>query len=113
VSKQRTADLVDRWENASAKTKPAAIRALSIAIAKTSNRPELLKRIESEISDTFDETLPEASSNNIIGKRSATPDKSRKQAVGRNGHGQKPDLAVLAKANDIGKYVKAREQGDR
>jgi hypothetical protein len=58
ISKPKTAAIVEQWEAASTKTKPAATKALSIAIAKTADKPELAKRIEREIGDAFDEPAP-------------------------------------------------------
>ena len=55
VSKPRTADLIDRWLSAGPKAKPAATKALSVAIARVADKPDLVRRIEREISDTFDE----------------------------------------------------------
>jgi hypothetical protein len=107
VASAKGSALLDRWEAASAKTKPAAVKALSVAVAKVANKPELLKRIESEIHDSFDEP-PEAGSSAESSKRTTTPDRTKKPAAARNGHGHKPDLSKLAKSDDVEAYARAR-----
>jgi hypothetical protein len=41
MSKQKTADLIDRWLRASPRTKPAATRALALGIARHVDDPSL------------------------------------------------------------------------
>ena len=108
ISKPRTADLVDRWLSASAKAKGAATKTLAVQIARVADKPELLSRIEREINDNFSEP----------NERSPTPTEARKHAAAvnqkrngqRSGH-QAPkgvNLSLLAKGNDLSKYIKAR-----
>ena len=86
--------------------KPAATKALAVGIAKVASKPELIKRIHAEITDAFD--VPDAGPDTAESR--AAPDKSRKQATARRG--QKPDLAMLAKRDDLTAYLKQR-QGEK
>lgn len=110
MDKPKTATLVERWEAASSKTKPAATKALSIAIAKTANRADLVDRIHAEIGDAFD--LPEAAHSRDTAKSRATPDKAKTKPTASKGQHQKPDLAMLAKRDNLSEYMK-RRQGDK
>ena len=114
MSKPKTADLVDRWETASGKAKGPATKALSIAIAKVADKPDLVGRIEREIGEAFDEPS-EAGSD-----RAPTKGEVKHHAVNQRRNGQrvayeKPvasrgvNLALLAKGNDVSKYIKARQ----
>lgn len=106
ISKARGADVVDRWKNASAKTKPAAIRALSVAIARVADKPQLVARIRREITDAFDEPSEAGSKPESIDSK-PTSNNVRKPAVARKGG--KPDLASLAKNSDLSEYMKVRQ----
>jgi hypothetical protein len=108
LSKSKTSDLLDRWLAATGKAKGPATKALSIAIAKVADKPELVSRIERELGDSFD--LPD---------RAPTPAETKKHAAAvdqkRNGQRvsyEKPknvNLALLAKNGDMAKYYKARQ----
>lgn len=119
MSKPKTADLIDRWLSATGKAKPAATRALALAIAKTADRADLTDRIEREIGDAFDITPTDARRSPESGKRSPTPTQVKKheQAVNQRSAGQrvsyqKPEgvsLALLAQSPDASRYIKARQ----
>ena len=110
ISKPRGADLVDRWEAASAKTKPAAIKALSVAIARTANKPALLDRIQTELHDAFDDGAP--TKGQVDRHRAAANQRRNGQRVAY----AKPKgtsasmLAELAKSNNVEKYIAARQR---
>ena len=55
IAKPKGADVVSRWLDASGKAKAPATRALALQIARTADKPELVKRIEREIGDAFDD----------------------------------------------------------
>ena len=55
ITKPKGADVVSRWLDASGKAKAPATKALSVAIARAADKPELVKRIEREIGDAFDD----------------------------------------------------------
>ena len=119
ISKPRTADLVDRWLNASGKAKGPATKALAIAIGRVADKPELVSRIERELGDAFDLPPWESRKRQRSSARAAGHTETKKHAVAanhrRNGQRvayEKPkgvNLALLAKGNDVAKYIKARQ----
>ena len=110
ISKPRTADLVDRWLSATGKAKAPATKTLAVAIAKTADRADLTGRIERELNDAFDERSEST-------ERNPTPREAKNHAVNQRRNGQrvsyeKPNgvnLALLAKGNDVSRYIKARQ----
>lgn len=131
MSKPKTADLIDRWLDASSKAKPAATRALSLAIARTADRADLVSRIENEIGDAFELPRAEARATEKDPRRSFSLGQKRapittqvvkhRAAVNQRRNGQRSDyappkgvdLAMLAKGNDVGRYIKARRNNAR
>jgi hypothetical protein len=61
MSKQKTADLIDRWLRASPRTKPAATRALALGIARHVDDPSLVAQIERDLNEEFGTDLGGAS----------------------------------------------------
>lgn len=112
IAKPKGADLVGRWLDAGSKAKPAATKALAIAIAKVANKPELLSRIESEIHDAFDETRERSpTTREVVKHREAVIQRRNGQRVAY----EKPkgaDLAQLARRGDLTAYMKQR-QGEK
>jgi hypothetical protein len=110
LSKPKTAAVIDRWLDATGKAKGAATKALSIAIARVADKPQLVARIHREISDSFDETSPDAGSNPDLARRAQTPAKAKNGAVARGGQGENSiHLAKLAGKADLAEYMKARQ----
>jgi hypothetical protein len=112
IAKPKGAAVVSRWIDATGKAKGPATKALSIAIARVADKPELVARIEREIGDVFDEGIATT-------ERSPTPTETKKHAaaVNQRRNGQRSsyqapkgvDLAQLAKGSDVSKYIKARQ----
>ena len=126
MSKRRTADLIDRWIDAGSKAKPAATKALAVAIAKVANKPELVSRIEREVSDAFEPDGPESTKR----AQTATETKNHAAAVNQRRNGQRSGyqaprqvqspkgvsvsrLADLARSPDASKYILARRKSAR
>jgi hypothetical protein len=55
IAKPKGADVVSRWIDATGKAKAPATKALSIAIARVADKPELVARIEKEVGEAFDD----------------------------------------------------------
>ncbi len=55
VTKAKGANLLARWIAATGKAKAPATKALALQIARVADKPELVKRIEREIGDAFDD----------------------------------------------------------
>jgi hypothetical protein len=114
MAKQRTADLIARWLDAGPKPKGAATRALAVGIARQSDRPELIARIEREIGDAFDLPVPKKANRPLKVERAPTV-KKHAEAVRQAKNDQRPmrtDLAALAKGDDASRYIKARRSAD-
>lgn len=122
MSKQRTADLIDRWEKASGKAKALATRALALAIAKTADRGDLVDRIHNELNDAVDITPTESRWSPESNKRSPTRTQVKKHAAAQHqrSQGQRVGyekskrvsadmLARLAANGDMSEYYKARQ----
>jgi hypothetical protein len=121
ISKAKGADLIDRWLNATGKAKGPATKALSVAIAKVADRPELISRIEREIGDAFDispaEKLKKTANSRETSKRAPAPAETKKhaEAVRQAKNDQRPmptNLVALAKGDDASRYIKARRSAD-
>jgi hypothetical protein len=106
------------------KSKAAATRALAVGIARHSDRPELLARIERELSDSFNIDLPrrsgpEREAADIKRKPTAAETETYRKAVNQRRNDQHPsgyrppkdvDLAMLAKRSDLTSYIKERRE---
>jgi hypothetical protein len=105
LSKPRVADAIDAYLNASPRTKRAAGRMLAVQIARSTDHPEVLDRIERELEDTFADSYGPPVK--------ATPAKAQELAKVRaqQRSGQRvadPDLVELAERDDITAYPNAR-----
>jgi hypothetical protein len=110
IAKPKTADLVDRWLDATGKAKGAATKTLAVAIARVADRADLTNRIEREINDAFDDgSTP--TPNEVSKHRAAADQRHNGQRVAY----AKPKgtsasmLADLAKSNDLSRYIRARQ----
>ena len=80
-------------------------------IARVADKPELLSRIEREINDNFSECRTSAAQH--LPKPENTPLPSIKSGTDSVQVYQAPkgvNLALLAKGNDLSKYIKARQK---
>jgi hypothetical protein len=105
LQKPKVFEAVDRYLTASPGTKRAAGRMLAMHIARTTEHPEVLDRIERELSDTFADGYGSPARLQRLGKEQLT----RVRAQQRSGQRvADPDLVKLAKADDISQYRQAR-----
>ena len=111
ITKPKGADVVSRWLGASGKAKAPATRALALQIARTADKPELVKRIEREIGDAFDDGFNAPTKGQVDKHRAAADQRRNGQRVTY----EKPKgtsasmLADLARSDDASKYIKARQ----
>jgi hypothetical protein len=103
LSKPRVADAIDAYLSASPQTKRAAGRMLASHIARGTDHPEVLDRIERELEDTFADGYASASSP----VKSLEPAKVRAQQKSGQ-RAASPDLMELARNSDASGYIKAR-----
>jgi hypothetical protein len=110
MSKQRTADLIDRWLKASPRTKPAATRALALGIARHVDDPSLTSRVESEISEAFGTKSREPTRAEIRKHREAQNQRhSGQRTAYEKPHGVNADrLSELARLPDLKAYIEYR-----
>ena len=91
-----------------AKLRDQRLRTLSIAIAKVADKPDLVGRIEKEIGEAFDDGSDAPTKREVKNHAAAVNQKRNGQRVSY----EKPNgvnLALLAKGNDVSKYIKARQ----
>ena len=112
IAKPKGADVVTRWLGASGKAKGPATRALALQIARVADKPELVKRIESEIADSFDIPDRPDKSARPISLSSSKPSRPRQVQSPKTDEPGKVDLAQLAKRDDLTAYLKQR-QGEK
>ena len=109
VTKAKGANLLDRWIAATGKAKAPATKALALQIARVADKPELVKRIEREIGDAFDDGSD--ARGEVDKHRAAVKQRQNGQRVAY----EKPKgtsasvLAELAKSNDVSRYIKERQ----
>jgi hypothetical protein len=118
MSRERSADLIDRWLNACGKAKPAATKALAIGIARHADRADLTDRIEREIGDAFEVEPEKARANRDHLERTPTSSEAKKhraavnqRTAGQRVSYQKPEgvsLALLAQSPGASRYIKAK-----
>ena len=106
ISRPRVASAIDAYLSATPQTKRAAGRMLSAHIARTTDHPEALDRIERELQDTFADSYGAP-----IVKRASSRNQELQKTTAQQRSGQRvadPDLMQLAKADDISQYRQAR-----
>ena len=111
VSKAKGANLLDRWIAATGKAKAPATKALALQIARVADKPELVKRIEREIGDAFDDGSdcpPEVKLINTAQLSSSARTDSAWLIEKPKGTSASV-LAELAKSNDVSRYIKERQ----
>jgi hypothetical protein len=105
LSRPRVAAAIDSYLSASPRTKGAAGKMLAAHIARTTDHPEALNRIERELQSTFADTYAP------IVKRASARGQELQKITAQQKSGQRvanPDLVELAKADDISQYRQAR-----
>jgi hypothetical protein len=105
LQKPKVFEAVDRYLTASPGTKRAAGRMLAMHIARTTEHPEVLDRIERELSDTFADGYGPPARLQRLGKEQLTRTRAQQRSTQRV---PDPDLVELAKRDDIGAYRRAR-----
>jgi hypothetical protein len=105
LQKPKVFEAVDRYLTASPQTKKAAGRMLAMHIARSTEHPEVLDRIERELQDTFSDTYAQPSRLQRLGKEQLTKVRAQQRSGQRVAD---PDLVELAKREDISAYRQAR-----
>jgi hypothetical protein len=105
LNKPKVASAIDSYLNASPGTKRAAGKMLAMHIARSTEHPEVLDRIERELEDTFSDTYAQPSRLQRLGKEQLTKVRAQQRSGQRVAD---PDLVELAKADDISQYRQAR-----
>jgi len=103
LSKPKVADAIDAYVNASPATKRSAGKLLAHHIARSTDHPEVLDRIERELQDTFADGYGQPSRLQRLGKEQLTGVRAQQRS------GQRvADLQALARNEDISQYRAAR-----
>ena len=105
LQKPKVFDAIDRYLTASPGTKKAAGRMLAMHVARATEHPEVLDRIERELHDTFADGYGPPSRLQRLGKEQLTKVRAQQQTGQRVAN---PDLLELAKRDDISQYRQAR-----
>jgi hypothetical protein len=106
LSKPRVAGAIDSYLSASPGTKRAAGRMLAMHIARSTDHPEVLDRIERELHDTFADGYAPP-----IVRRASARGQELQKITAQQRSGQRvadPDLLELAKRENISAYRNAR-----
>jgi hypothetical protein len=105
LSKPRVADAIDRYLTASPQTKKAAGKMLAMHVARSSDHPDLVGRIERELADTFPDEYGQPPRLQRLGKEQLTKVRAQQKSGQRVAD---PDLLELAKRDEISAYRRAR-----
>jgi hypothetical protein len=105
LQKPEVFEAIDRYLTASPQSKKAAGRMLAMHIARGTDHPEVLDRIERELQDTFSDTYAQPSRLQGLGKEQLIKVRTQQKSGQRVAD---PDLVELAKRDDISQYRQAR-----
>ena len=105
LQKPKVFEAIDRYLTASPQSKKAAGRMLAMHVARATEHPEVLDRIERELQDTFSDTYAQPSRLQRLGKEQLTKVRAQQRSGQRVAD---PDLVELAKRDDISAYRNAR-----
>ena len=105
LQKPKVFEAVDRYLTASPGTKRAAGKMLAMHIARSTEHPEVLDRIERELEDTFSDAYAQPARLQRLGKEQLTRVRAQQTSGQRVAD---PDLVELAKRDDISQYRQAR-----
>ena len=105
LQKPKVFEAIDSYLNASPRTKQAAGRMLAMHIARSTEHPEVLDRIERELQDTFSDTYAQPSRLQRLGKEQLAKVRSQQKSGQRVAD---PDLLELARREDVSQYRQAR-----
>jgi hypothetical protein len=109
LGKPRVADAIDRYLTASPQTKKSAGRMLAMHVARSSDHPELVDRVERELADTFSDEYGQPSRLQRLGKEQLTKVRSQQRSTQRVAD----PLLESAKQDDITQYRAMRLRGQQ